>query len=130
MLWAQYWFAFHSEMQWQGRQILVAQRVQVILEDDLDGGEAVETVSFSLDGVSYEIDLSTRNANKMRDAFALYVGSARKVGGRRRKGGARSTAARSGSSAEVREWARNNGWDIPERGRIAAEVREAYDAAH
>lgn len=107
----------------------VAQRVQVILEDDIDGGEADETVSFSLDGVSYEIDLSTKNANKMRDAFAVYVGSARKVGGRRRRGG-RSGSAKSGSSAEIREWARNNGWDIPERGRIAGEVREAYDAAH
>lgn len=107
----------------------MAQRVQVILEDDIDGGDADETVSFSLDGVSYEIDLSTKNANKMRDALALYVGSARKVGGRRRRG-ARGAAARAGSSAEIREWARNNGWDIPERGRIAAEVREAYEAAH
>lgn len=108
----------------------MAQRVQVILEDDIDGGEADETVTFSLDGVSYEIDLSTKNANKLRDAFALYVGSARRVGGRRRKAGARSASARSGSSADIREWARNNGWDIPERGRIAAEVREAYNAAH
>jgi hypothetical protein len=106
----------------------VAQRVQVILEDDIDGGQAEETVTFSLDGVSYEIDLSRKNANKMRDAFALYVGSARKVGGRRRRGSAKSSKA--GSSAEIREWARNNGWDIPERGRIAAEVREAYEAAH
>ena len=107
----------------------MAQRVQVILEDDIDGGEAEETVSFSLDGVSYEIDLSKKNANKMRDAFALYVGSARKVGGRRRRGGGKSSS-KAGSSAEIREWARNNGWDIPERGRIAAEVREAYEAAH
>ena len=108
---------------------LVAQRVQVYLEDDLDGGQAEETVSFSLDGVSYEIDLSRKNANKMRDSLALYVGSARKVGGRRRRGSAKASA-RTGSSAEIREWARNNGWDIPERGRIAAEVREAYEAAH
>lgn len=109
----------------------MAQRVQVVLEDDLDGGKADETVSFSLDGVSYEIDLSTRNANKMRDAFALYVGSARKVGGRRRRSSGRaSSSSRSGSSAEIREWARRNGWDIPDRGRIASEVREAYEAAH
>ena len=107
----------------------MAQRVEVILEDDVDGGSADETVSFSLDGVSYEIDLSTKNANKLRDAFALYVGSARRVGGRRRKG-SRSTTGPAGSSAEIREWARNNGWDIPERGRIASEVREAYTAAH
>jgi hypothetical protein len=108
----------------------VARRTQVVLEDDLDGGRADETISFSLDGVSYEIDLSTKNANKMRDAFALYVGTGRKVGGRRRRGAAKTAASRAGSSAEIREWARNNGWDIPERGRIAAEVREAYDAAH
>lgn len=107
----------------------MAQRVEVILEDDIDGGKADETVSFSLDGVSYEIDLSTKNANKLRDAFALYVGSGRRVGGRRRKG-SRATAGPAGSSAEIREWARNNGWDIPERGRIASEVREAYAAAH
>jgi hypothetical protein len=108
----------------------VAQRVQVILEDDLDGGQADETVSFSLDGVSYEIDLSKKNANKMRDALALYVGSARKVGGRKRRGGGKASSSKAGSSAEIREWARNNGWDIPERGRIAGEVREAYEAAH
>jgi hypothetical protein len=108
----------------------VAQRVQVVLEDDLDGGKADETVSFSLDGVSYEIDLSTKNAHKFRDAFAPYVGCARRIGGRRRKSSARSSSRAAGSSAEIREWARNNGWDIPERGRIAAEVREAYEAAH
>jgi hypothetical protein len=105
----------------------------MFLEDDLDGGQAEETVTFSLDGVSYEIDLSRKNAHKMRDALALYVGSARKVGGRRRRGSAKSSArtgSGTGSSAEIREWARNNGWDIPERGRIAAEVREAYEAAH
>jgi hypothetical protein len=108
----------------------VAQRVQVIIEDDIDGGQADETVTFSLDGVSYEIDLSKKNANKLRDAFAPYVGSARKVGGRRRRGSRSSAAKTAGSSAEIREWARNNGWDIPERGRIASEVREAYEAAH
>jgi Lsr2 len=112
------------------RWLPVAQRVQVLLEDDLDGGEAAETVSFALDGVSYEIDLSTKNANKLRDAMAPYIGSARRVGGRRRRGGARASSGRSTSSADIREWARNNGWDIPDRGRIAAEVREAYAAAH
>ena len=114
----------------------MAQRVQVYLEDDIDGGEADETVTFALDGVSYEIDLSSKNANRMRDLFAPYVGSARKVGGRQRRR-ASATQSRSGSgsvkpgsSAEIREWARQNGWDVPDRGRIAAEVREAYEAAH
>jgi hypothetical protein len=108
----------------------VVQRVQTFLEDDLDGGEADETVTFSLDGISYEIDLSAKNANKLRDTFAPYVGCARRTGGRRRKGGTKAEARRTGSSAEIREWARNNGWDVPERGRIAGEVREAYEAAH
>lgn len=110
----------------------MAQKVQIILEDDLDGGEADETVSFALDGTSYEIDLNDANAQKLRDALATYVGHARKVTGAR---GRRSTSGRattgSGPSAkDVREWARENGHDVPDRGRIPAEVRDAYDAAH
>src|SRR4051812_50119181 len=60
----------------------MAQKVQVILVDDVDGGEASETVSFSLDGVSYEIDVSESNAGALRDALAPWVGHARRVGGR------------------------------------------------
>lgn len=121
----------------------MAQKIQVILVDDIDGGEAEETVSFSLDGVAYEIDLSTPNAEKLREAFALYVGSARRVGGRSQPRGRRgssspSTPARSGDGgsggsgevAAIREWARTNGHQVNERGRIAASVREAYEAAH
>ena len=112
----------------------MAQKVQIILEDDLDGGEADETVSFALDGTSYEIDLNEANATKLREAMATYVGHARKVTGTRgrRTGGTAAKAANgSGTSAkEVREWARENGHDVPDRGRIPAEVREAYDAAH
>ncbi|WP_300640341.1 Lsr2 family protein [Nocardioides sp.] len=110
----------------------MAQKVQIILEDDLDGGEADETVSFALDGTSYEIDLNEANATKMREALAPYVGHARKVTGSR--GGRRTSTKSSGGSGpspkEVREWARENGHDVPDRGRIPAEVREAYDAAH
>lgn len=118
----------------------MAQQVQVILLDDIDGGEADETLSFSLDGVAYEIDLSTSNAEKLRGAFALYVGSARRVGGRSqsrgRRGGASPAAASrggeggSGDVAAIREWARSNGHTVNDRGRIAASVREAYEAAH
>jgi hypothetical protein len=121
------------ELRKNERESPVAQRVQVILEDDLDGGDADETVIFGVDGVSYEIDLSTKNANKLRDAMAPYVGSARRVGGRRRRSGsssASSSRAAAGTSAEIRQWARDHGWEVPERGRIAAEVREAYEAAH
>jgi Lsr2 len=110
----------------------MAQKVQVILVDDMDGGSADETVSFSLDGVSYEIDLSTKNAAAFRDAFAQYVGTARKVGGR---GAGRGTSRRRSTggdnrTAQIREWARSNGQKVNERGRIPAIVIEAYDKAH
>ena len=109
----------------------MAQKVQVILVDDLDGGAADETVSFSLDGISYEIDLSSANAGKMRDAFATYVGTARRVGGR--AGAGRGRARKGGGesrTAQIREWAKANGHKVSERGRISATVVEAYDKAH
>ncbi|WP_426242710.1 histone-like nucleoid-structuring protein Lsr2 [Nocardioides sp. LHG3406-4] len=108
----------------------MAQKVSIILVDDIDGGDASETVQFGLDGTSYEIDLSDANAAALRDALGGYVGHARKVGSGRR--GRRSAAAStSGVNAkEVRAWARANGHSVPERGRIPADVREAYDAAH
>nr|WP_281168161.1 Lsr2 family protein [Sporichthya polymorpha] len=107
----------------------MAQKTLVILEDDLDGGEAAETVSFSLDGVAYEIDLSAKNAAKLRDAMALYVGSARRVGGRAARGKAK---ARTGNArtADIREWARTNGLDVSERGRIPASIVEQYEKVH
>jgi len=109
----------------------MAQKVQVILVDDIDGGAADETVSFSLDGVSYEIDLSTKNAGAFRDAFAQYVGTARKVGSRSgsRSGRRRSTGG-DNRTAQIREWARANGQKVNDRGRISATVVEAYDKAH
>jgi hypothetical protein len=112
----------------------MAQRVNVVLVDDLDGGDAAETVTFALDGVDYEIDLSDKHAGELREALALYVGHARRSAGRRRGSVRRTRAAGSAqggaSAAEIREWARENGWDVPERGRVSAEVREAYTAAH
>ena len=111
----------------------MAQRVHVVLVDDLDGGDAAETVSFGLDGVDYEIDLSDKHAGELREALALYVGHARRTGGRRRTA-AKAAAGAGGkggpSAAEIRDWARENGWDVPERGRVSAEVREAYAAAN
>jgi hypothetical protein len=109
----------------------VAQKVNIVLIDDIDGSDAVETVSFGLDGTSYEIDLNKKNAAALRDALAGYVGNARKVTGGGRRGGRRSTAANLGPSArEVRDWARSNGFKVPDRGRIPAEVREAFDKAN
>ncbi len=116
----------------------MAQRVNVVLVDDLDGSDAAETVTFGLDGVDYEIDLNETHAGALREALALYVGHGRRTGGRRRRGqvasgtGAVTKAASAGgaSAAEIRAWARENGWDVPERGRVSAEVRSAYDAAN
>ena len=109
----------------------MAQRVNIVLVDDIDGGDADGTVTFGLDGTTYEIDLSSANAEKLREALAPYVGHARKVGGGGRRT-ARRTAAPDGASAkEIRAWARENGWkDLGDRGRVPAEVREAYVAAH
>jgi hypothetical protein len=109
-----------------------------MLVDDLDGGEAAETVEFGLDGVSYEIDLSADNATKLRETIAPYIAEGRRLGTRRRSGRGRGTGrstgtgsgAGSGSAAEIREWARSNGFDVPARGRVSAEVRRAYEAAH
>jgi hypothetical protein len=113
----------------------MAQRVNVVLVDDIDGSDASETVSFALDGVDYEIDLSDGHAGELREALSLYVGHGRRTGGRRKNGARRSSPAASGdgssaSAADIRAWARENGYEVPERGRVSAEVREAYTAAH
>jgi Lsr2 len=112
----------------------MAQRVQIVLEDDLDGGTAAETVTFGLDGVSYEIDLSDKNAGKLRDEFSTWIGHARRSGGRRTTG-RRSTGGSSSASSRrdlsaVRAWARANGHQVSDRGRVSAAVQEAYDKAH
>jgi len=114
----------------------MAQRVQVVLTDDVDGGVAEETVSFGVDGSSFEIDLSGANAEKLRNAFAPYVGAARCPGrtgrGRGRSGsGAPPAAVRreSGGNAAIREWARANGHAVSERGRVSQQVRDAHVAA-
>jgi hypothetical protein len=119
----------------------MAQKVQVILVDDVDGGKAEETVSFALDGVSYEIDVSEKNAGALREALAPWVGHARRVGGR--SGGGRSRSSSSGGSgrsrgssggrhdlSDVRAWARENGYQVSDRGRVSSEVIAAYEKAH
>ncbi|WP_134765545.1 Lsr2 family protein [Nocardioides sp. 1609] len=110
----------------------MAQKVNIILVDDIDGSEATETVTFGLDGASYEIDLNDDHAQELREALAGYVGNARKVAGSRRGARRSSAPAETGgaSAAEVRDWARSNGFDVPERGRIPGAVREAFDAAN
>ena len=111
----------------------MAQKVQVLLVDDLDGGEATETVAFSLDGTAYEIDLSSENAGKLRKEFAPYVDHARKSSGGG-GGGSRRRRPRTGPgrerSSEIRAWAKQRGYKVSERGRIPATIISEYDAAH
>lgn len=106
----------------------MAQRVEVILEDDIDGGTATETMTFSLDGIAYEIDLNEKNAAKLRASFDPYVDAARKVTGRRRRTAAGKTSRRE-ELAKIREWAQENGYDVGDRGRISAKIHEAYAKA-
>jgi hypothetical protein len=117
----------------------MAQKVQVLLLDDVDGNEAAETVTFGLDGVDYEIDLSADNARAMREALSPWIGHARKSAGGGRVAASRSAtaprraaASRSagGNASEMRQWARANGFQVSERGRISEQIREAYAAAH
>jgi hypothetical protein len=109
----------------------MAQKIHIVLEDDINGGEATETVTFGLDGTTYEIDLNDKNAGKLRDALAPYVGHGRKVGAAPRRGGRKAAASNGGVSAkEIRDWARSNGFDVPERGRVSGDVRAAYEAAN
>lgn len=119
----------------------MARKVQVILSDDLDDDTpADETVTFSLDGTTYEIDLSEKNAGEMRDVFAKYVDAARKVSSRgtRASGAGRSKATGGGGGGRmdreqagaIRDWARKNGHEVSDRGRIPGTVVDAYEAAH
>lgn len=109
----------------------MAQRVQVILEDDYDGGRADETVTFALEGSEYEIDLSSENASALRDALAPWVSHARKTGGKRKRtGGTPSRASSDTRSSDIRAWAQAHGFEVSSRGRVSAEVKDAYEKAH
>ncbi|WP_377269959.1 Lsr2 family protein [Peterkaempfera sp. SMS 1(5)a] len=115
----------------------MAQKVQVLLVDDLDGGEADETVTFALDGVAYEIDLKSANADKLREVLAPFVDKGRKQSGRltaaRGRGRAAASAARPAAgqdTAKIRAWAKENGYTVNDRGRVPGEVRVAYEKAH
>jgi Lsr2 len=117
----------------------MAQHLTVQLIDDLDGGEATETVRFGLDGKTFQIDLSAKNAAALRKAMAPYVDAGRRGtgGGSASRGGGRSPAAgrgaRRGSGAasakDVREWAAKKGIELASRGRIPSDVIERYRAA-
>jgi hypothetical protein len=110
----------------------MAQQTFVQLIDDIDGKPAKETVTFGLDGISYEIDLNTKNAEKLRKTVRPYLDKARKAGARRpgraaRRSGARSMPDRD-RAAQIRAWARRHGITVNERGRIPAQITRAYEA--
>src|SRR5579859_1227303 len=110
----------------------MAQKIQTLFIDDIDGGEADGTVRFGLDGAEYEIDLSVAHDAELRDALSRYVGHARKVTARGARQPAGRGAGRRPSSIDttaIRAWARENGIDIKERGRVPAEVVAKYHAA-
>ena len=117
----------------------MAQIREIRLVDDLDGESADETVEFGIDGKSYEIDLSKENAGRLRDVLADFVSAARRVGGRRRAGSSSGSGSGGAGAAPkgrasidreqnqaIRDWARKRGMKVSDRGRIPAEVLEAY----
>src|SRR6266571_1038276 len=111
----------------------MARKVLVRLVDDLDGlpSEGVATVTFSLDGVTYQIDLNEANASKLRDGLADFISAARRTGGRMKRGsaaGGRAASANDGPA--IREWAREQGHDLAERGRIPSHIVDAFHAAN
>lgn len=106
-------------------------RVVEVLEDDMDGGAAEVTVSFSLEGKAYEIDLSNDNAQRLREALQPFVDAARPAPAVAVRPTRRSSAKALGESpAQVREWARASGYEVNERGRIPANILAAYRAAN
>jgi hypothetical protein len=114
------------------RRMPVAQKVQTLFIDDLDGSQADDTVRFGLDGSEYEIDLSAKNAETLRKALAPYLEAARRTPGSKRptRQARRSGGSGSGvNTAEVREWAKSQGIQIKDRGRIPAELIAKFKAA-
>jgi hypothetical protein len=122
-------------------EVRMAQQVNVKFVDDLDGSDAAATVSFGLDGRVYEIDLSDDNAARLRDSLASFIAAARKSGGSTTTGSRRAQKMTVSSgprpqtldreqTAAIRAWARQNGHQISDRGRISKTVVDAFQAAH
>ena len=112
----------------------MAQKIQTLFIDDIDGGAAEGTVRFALDGTEYEIDLNAKHTEELRSALGKYVTHARKVGGSARRavrtaGRASRGAGSSLNTTEIRNWAREQGYDIKDRGRVPADLVAKYQAA-
>lgn len=105
----------------------MARRTQVILVDDIDGGDASSAIEFGLDGVSYEIDLNEENAQKLRDLIEPWRVAGRRTGGRAKRG---RRPANSGQTPVIRQWAQANGYELGDRGRIPQNIKDAFTAAH
>ena len=107
----------------------MAQSVKIILEDDIEGGPADETVQFGLDGRQYEIDLSTANAEKLREALRLYAAAGRRAQGKPARTIRPRSSGGNPETAKIRAWAKENGHQVSDRGRIHQSVKDAYYAA-
>ena len=104
----------------------MATKVLTTLQDDIDGSAAVETIRFALNGVEWEIDLSERNANRLRNSLSDFIAHGRKVGGKPERN---ATSSREFEPKDVRQWAEANGIEVNSRGRIPAEIVERYRSA-
>jgi hypothetical protein len=106
----------------------MAQKVQTLFIDDLDGSEAAGTVRFGLDGTQYEIDLSSPHTEELHGILEHYIGHARRAGNTARRASRRRSTNNGLDTARIREWARAQGIDIKERGRVPANIIEKYRA--
>ena len=107
----------------------MAQRIQTLLIDDLDGGEAADTVRFGLDGTEYEIDLSATHSDELRNALEQYLAHARRTGGTARSAARVRRGRPAVDTAKVREWAKGQGIEVKDRGRVPANVVDQYQTA-
>jgi Lsr2 len=104
----------------------MAQRIQTLLIDDLNGGEAADTVRFGLDGTEYEIDLSAAHSEELRKALGHYLAHARRAGGTARSAARTRRGSAAVDTAKVREWAKGQGIEVKDRGRVPANIVEQY----
>jgi hypothetical protein len=104
----------------------MAKRVNTVITDDLDGSSAAEAVSFSFDGLAYEIDLGPANRERLRKSLEPFIDAGRRV---RRRRSSRSASAQL-ETATIRAWAMDQGMQVAERGRISADIVSKYNAAH
>ncbi|MFH8349204.1 Lsr2 family protein [Streptomyces sp. NPDC018045] len=113
----------------------MAQKIVTIYTDDLTGEESTEvaTHSLSVDGIAYEVDLAPDSYDKLLEAIGPFLKAGRRTGRVKAGAGARKAsgaASGSGETAKIRAWAKENGYEVNERGRVSADIREAYQNAN